>query len=185
MRSPRPLVLLGLAALAACSAGGPAAPDFTLRDDAGNAWTRSQQRQAMLLDFGFTHCGDTCPLTLSKLERASQQLGARAGDVQIVFVTVDPARDSPPVLHDFLAKFALRGGSRFVGLTGTNAQIAGVERAYRVWAQKMPAKRGSDDYDVMHASTVFFIDARGVQRGLHDDTESPSSLAQAMRSLLQ
>ena len=65
----------------------------------------SQRGKAVVMAFGYTHCADTCPLTLAKLVKAKAALGTRAGNVEIAFVTVDPRRDTPAALHGFLQKF--------------------------------------------------------------------------------
>lgn len=166
-----------LAALAACAARGPAAPDFTLTSDTGRAWAlRAQRGHPLLLTFGFTHCADTCPATLAKLAHLAQANPAvKASGVQIAMVTVDPRRDSPAVLHAFVSRF----GASIVGLTGSPASVASVERAYHVWAQPLPAKRGHG-YDVAHSAAIYVIDAGGHIRGLYPDDESEASLARAL-----
>jgi protein SCO1 len=174
---------LGLA-FAACS-GGWNAPDFTLHDDGGQAWTLSQQRgDVVLLTFGFTHCADTCPATLAKLEHLTEGRSEPSPQIEIAFVTVDPQRDTPAVMHRFLARFAQVGGGRLVGLTGTPAQIAGVERAYHVWSQKIPGPRARDDYDEAHTAVIYVIDGSGRIRSLHEDDDSEQSLRAALRQVL-
>ena len=169
------------AALAACAARGPAAPDFTLTSDTGRAWTlRAQRGHPLLLTFGFTHSADTCPATLAKLGHLVQtDPAARAAGVRIAMVTVDPKRDSPAALHAFVARF----GSGIVGLTGSTASIRSVERAYHVWAQPLPSKRGRPGYDVAHSAAIYVIDAGGHIRGLYPDDESESSLAHAVAAV--
>src|SRR5579862_9346751 len=130
------------AALACCSSARPA-PNFTLRDDRNASWELASHRgQSILLAFAYTHCADTCPTLVARMERATALLGNRAQRVRIAVVTVDPARDTPARLHRFLARFAQPGGSPLVGLTGTAQQIAGVERAYHVWSQRMASHYG-------------------------------------------
>ncbi len=177
----RRLLAISLAlAFAGCARGNPAA-DFTLQNDASVPWTLSAQHgKAVVLTFGYTHCADTCPLTLAKLTKAAQSLGPRSADVEIAFVTVDPRRDTPAALHAFLQKI----GGGIVGLTGTPQQIDAVERAYHVWAQRVPGRRGSDDYDDAHASAIFFIDAHGNVKSLHDDSDSVDELARAAGNAL-
>jgi protein SCO1/2 len=172
----RRLLAISLAlALAGCARGNPAA-DFTLQSDASAPWSLSSQRgKAVVLTFGYTHCADTCPLTLAKLAKAKATLGARASDVVIAFVTVDPHRDTPAALGAFLQKI----GPGFVGLTGTPEQIDSVEQAYHVWAQRVPGKHGGDDYDDAHASAIFFIDTHGNVSSLHDDSDSIEELGRA------
>jgi protein SCO1/2 len=177
----RRLLAISLAlAFAGCARGNPAA-DFTLQSDESAPWSLSSQRgKAVVLTFGYTHCADTCPLALAELAKARQTLGARAGDVEIAFVTVDPRRDTPQALHAFLQKL----GSGFVGLTGTPQQIDAVEQAYHVWAQRVPGKHGGGDYDDAHASAIFFIDRRGNVSSLHDDSDSIEELGRAARNAL-
>ncbi len=172
------LVALGcIAWIAACGAGRTA-PDFTLRDDAAHPWSLAAQRgKVVLLTFGFTHCADTCPATLGKLSNLTRTLGARARDAEIAFVTVDPARDTPPVLHRFLARFE-PGSSRLVGLTGTFSQIAAVENAYHVWSQRMPRN------EYAHSSVIFLIDPQGRIRALRDESDSPASIAHVVSEML-
>ena len=177
-------VLLASAAtalLAGCAPRGSPAPDFTLVADSGAPWTLSAQRgKAVLLTFGFSHCADTCPATLAKLAHlAKTRLGARASDVEIVMVTVDPKRDTPAVLHDFVGRF----DGPVVGLTGTPSRIRGVERAYHVWAQPLPPKRGGG-YDVVHGAEIYLIDAGGRLRGVREDDESEAAIAGAVRAIL-
>lgn len=186
---PRLLPLLAVATLglvlAACGSRGRTAADFTLRDDGGRTWTLSQQRgDVVLLTFGFTHCADTCPATLAKLEHLTQGLGEQSNQVDIAFVTVDPRRDTPAVMHRFLARFAHSGGGRLVGLTGTPPQIASVERAYDVWSQRIPGRHAGYGYDEAHTAIIYVIDARGRIRSLHDDDDSEQSLEAALRQVL-
>lgn len=171
-----PFVLALLALLVAGCSRYPAAPDFTLTDQHGASWSLSGQHgKTVALFFGFTHCPDTCPTTLAKLGKA---IGSNPS-AEIAFVTVDPQRDTPAVMNAYLKRF---GGAPIVGLTGTAAQIAAVERSYHVWSQKIPGKRGADDYDEAHISTVFFIDAAGRQRSIADQTDSVAQLASNVRS---
>lgn len=155
------------------------APGFTLTDDAGRSWSLSEQRGTpVVLTFGFTHCADTCPATLAKLARL-----AGAGSttpVQIAMVTVDPARDSVRAMHQFVSRFS-QGNARVVGLTGTPQQIDAVERAYHVWAQRIPGRQRHGAYDVAHSAVVFFIDRNGATRSVHDDDDADAVLAAALR----
>jgi protein SCO1/2 len=171
-----------IAAISACSAPGKPAPDFTLTSDAGRAWALSGQRgRPVLLTFGFSHCADTCPETLAKLAHVTQHaLGPRGNDVEIAMITVDPQRDTPPVLHAFVSRF----GRPIVGLTGSSRQIAAVEAAYHVWAQRVPGKRGGANYDVAHTAAIFLIDAGGHIRGLHEDDDSEAAIARSVREML-
>ena len=171
-------VAIGILSLTACVSGNRA-PSFELRDDRGQAWSFDDQPGAVVLFFGYTHCPDTCPLTLAKLSRALTQAGPAGDDISVAFVTVDPARDTPAVLHEYLSPF----GSRFVGLTGTASQIEAVERSYHVWAAKLPSKTGGYGYNEAHSSTIFFIDRSRNIASLHDPTDSEAELVRAIREL--
>lgn len=175
----RAFAAAALALLAGC-AHASTAPDFTLTDHTGHAWSLSAQRGTPVeLFFGFTHCEDTCPATLAKLAKATATSHSSA---EIAFVSVDPQRDTPPVLAAYLRRF---DGAKIVGLTGTPAQIARVENAYHVWAQKVPGKRGANDYDEAHIATVFFIDAGGSQRMIADESDGVTQIAHDLRSIAE
>lgn len=128
----------------------PAAP-FALTDHTGRGVTLDDYRgQVVLLFFGFTHCPDVCPLTLSKLARVTDSLGRRAEDVRILLVTVDPERDTPAVLGDYVRRFTPRAA----GLTGDSVSL---ERAYRGYgAYTMEGHHG-----MTHSSVVYGIDREG------------------------
>jgi protein SCO1/2 len=112
-----------LAAGCAHAQSKPPAPDFTLTSDRGMPWTLSSQHgRELALFFGYTHCTDTCPDTLAKLTAAMHASASARGEV--VFVTIDPDRDTPSVMHSYIRRFS---GARIVGLTGTPAQIDAVE----------------------------------------------------------
>jgi protein SCO1/2 len=178
------LVCAASLALPSCghssASAGWAAPEFTLTDDRGQAWSlQSQQGRSLLLTFGFSHCTDTCPTTLAKLARIADRLDAKTNRIEVAFVTIDPARDSPAVLHRFIARF---GSRHLVALTGTPAQIAAIRQAYHVWSQKIPGRHGN--YDEAHTAVIFFIDALGRIRSLRDDVDSQAELTRAARKLL-
>ena len=157
----------------------PSAPTFTLTDDAGAPWALASQRGTpVVLTFGFTHCADTCPATLAKLARLAAGAGAKT-PVDIAFVTVDPQRDSVAAMHRFVTRFSNRN-ARVVGLTGTPDQIDAVERAYHVWAQRIPGRHPHGAYDVAHSAVVYFIDRDGVTRSVHDDDDPDAVLAAAL-----
>jgi protein SCO1 len=164
--------------LAAC-AQGYRAPSLDLLDDRGRAWALRDQTGGTVVVFGYTHCEDTCPLTLAKLAKALKNVGPSGASTQVAFITVDPQRDTPRVLHAWLSKF----GPRFVGLTGTASQIQSVERSYHVYAQRLPSRPGGYGYDEAHSSTIFFIDKARYVVSLHDPSDSPGELAHALRQL--
>ena len=106
--------------------------------------------------FGYTYCPDVCPTTLQTLGAASDQLGPKAKQFQVVFITVDPQRDTPKQLGDYLSSAAYSKG--VVGLTGTDDQIAAVTKAYGVYSQKQGT---GADYTVNHSSAIYLMNPRG------------------------
>jgi protein SCO1/2 len=164
--------------LSAC-AHGNRARSLELLDDRGQTWALQDQPGGTIVVFGYTHCEDTCPLTLAKLSKALKDVEPSGGSTQIAFITVDPQRDTPKMLHAWLAKF----GPQVVGLTGTPSQIESVERSYHVYAQKLPSRHGGYGYDEAHSSTIFFIDKDRYIVSLHDPSDSLGELAHAMRQL--
>ncbi len=134
--------------------GGP----FVLVDHHGMEVTDGDFRGRLLLVyFGYTFCPDVCPLELQTVSRALELLGHDAGQVQPLFITIDPERDTPQIMADYVAHFH----PDLVGLSGSAAQIRDVAGAYRVFYQK--AEDGSDrrDYLMDHSSYVFVMDREG------------------------
>ncbi len=144
------------------------APDFTLPGTRGTPITLGAFRgKVVLLGFGYTHCTNVCPITLATLKQAKAKLGAQAGGMQVLYVTVDPKRDTAAVLKDYLAAF----DASFLGGTGTDAQLAAVRKAYGVSASEVMApmdKMGhmGPDGSMSHSSFVYLIDRKGRIRAL-------------------
>jgi protein SCO1/2 len=114
------------------------APGFRLADTQGRPVTLDTYRgRPVLVFFGYTRCADVCPLTLDRLARTVRELGSRAGGAQIVFVSVDPANDTPAVLRDYAARF----GGNVTALTGDSAALATAWQGYGVYA--MPREAGA------------------------------------------
>jgi len=106
--------------------------------------------------FGFTHCPDICPTTLMEMTEHLQALGTKADDINVLFVTVDPTRDTAEHLKVYLSAFE----PRIIGLTGTPEEIDAVAKSYRVFYEKVPSKDGSD-YTMNHTASVYLMDRNG------------------------
>ncbi len=132
-----------------------ATPDFALVDADGRARTLADYRgQVVVLFFGFVHCPDVCPAELFKLALVMKQLGSAATHVQVLFVTLDPVRDTRKVLKEYVTAF----DPRFVGLTGTNAQIDRAAANFYVEYAKVPTGAG---YTIDHSTSTFVLDTAG------------------------
>jgi protein SCO1/2 len=130
------------------------APEFALPGTHGKPLSLKPYRgKVVLLGFGFTSCRAVCPITLSTLKQATKLLGAQADDVQVVYITVDPEHDDVATLGRYLRGF----DPRFVGGTGTEAQLDAVRKAYGVFAEEKAGPDGA----ISHSSFVYLIDTRG------------------------
>lgn len=109
-----------------------------------------------LVFFGFTYCPDYCPTTLAELGAVQQRLGDKAKDLQIVFISVDPERDTPQALKDYLSSDGFPNGA--IGLTGTPEQVATAAKAYRAFYQKVGEGEG---YTMNHSLTVYLMGPDG------------------------
>jgi protein SCO1/2 len=131
---------------------------FQMTNDLGKPVTAATYRgKVVLMYFGYTHCPDVCPLTLVHLHTVLQKLGKEAEDVQILFVTVDPARDTVPVLHQYVTAF----DPRIVGVTGSQTEIASLAKRYRAFYQPEAANSKSGDYEVTHSSAIYVFNREG------------------------
>ncbi|HEU4602315.1 MAG TPA: SCO family protein [Steroidobacteraceae bacterium] len=155
-----------------------AAPEFTLQGSNGHPLKLSDFRgKIVILGFGFTSCPDVCPTTLGVLAQAHKKLGAQGKDVQVVYITVDPERDTPERMHAYLNSF----DSSFVGGTGTAEQLAAVRKEYGIQANR---KQYGANYTFGHSSFIYFIDRKGLLRALMPYGHSPDDYVHDAKLLL-
>jgi protein SCO1 len=132
--------------------GGP----FQLTDQNGREITdKDLKGRPFLVFFGFTHCPDVCPTTLFEVSEILRALGPDADRARALFVTVDPDRDTPAVMKDYLSSF----DPHLVGLTGDPAAVAAVAKAYRVYFKKVPLE--PDGYAMDHTAVIYLMDKEG------------------------
>ena len=158
--------------------GGP----FTLVNQDGRQVTEKDfLGKYMLVFFGYTYCPDVCPTELQVMTAALDQMGPEADRIQPVFVSIDPARDTPQVLKPYVANF----GPRLVGLTGTDAQIAGIAKAYRVYYAKAGGSTSSSDYLMDHSSIIYLMGPDGSFVKHMPYTTDPTKLAAELQETLR
>jgi protein SCO1 len=136
--------------------------------------------KVVVVAFGFTHCPDVCPTTLADLATVMKQLGSDARAVQVVFVTVDPKRDTPQLLAQYVPAFH----PEFIGLHGDAAAISKVTKDFHVYANERPGK-GGEGYTVDHSAQSFVLDREGRVRLLIPPGTPPAAIASDVRVLLQ
>ena len=161
--------------VAVASIGG----DFSLLDTDGGRVTEADflgKPRAMF--FGYTHCPDVCPTTLYEAGNWMKALGSDAGKISFLFVSVDPERDTPEVLKDYVSAF--EGG--IVALTGTRPDIDAIVKAYRVYARKVETEDG--DYSVDHTATIYLMDSKGVFAGMISSDEDQDSAVEKLKQLI-
>lgn len=155
----------GATAAATSDIGGP----FTLTAPDGRPFTLADLKgKPFAIYFGFTRCPDVCPTSLSRLATLRKALGPAGDKFAIVFVSVDPGHDKPATVGEYVKLF----GTPMVGLTGSEAQLAPVEKAYGVYVAKVPQPGG--DYTIDHSAAILLMDARAhmVDAITHDDPQA-------------
>lgn len=135
--------------------------------------------QLVVMYFGYTHCPDFCPATLSKLAQVKDQLGEDAEDVQVMMITVDPERDSAQILADYVANF----DETFLGLTGSDEQIAAAASKFGIYYQKQEGSEASG-YLVDHTITVVVVDREGYPRLYLGNELTADEIANDLKNLL-
>ena len=156
---------------------------FSLSGEGNKTITEQDlKNKTVLMFFGYASCPDICPTTMAQLTEVLEKLGDDAKDVRIIFVSVDPHRDTPDVLQAYVNAF----NKNAIGLTGNEKQIAALARRYRVAYQIEKPKPGDDAkiYDVTHSRGVFIFDKTGRARLLAPDTEKVDVVTQDLRQLL-
>jgi protein SCO1/2 len=133
------------------------AKDFALPDHHGELRTLADFKgKAVVVFFGFTQCPDVCPTTMAEMATVMQQLGPQADKVQVLFITVDPERDTPELLAQYVPAF----DSRFLGLVGDKAATDKVVKEFKVFYQKVPGKEPGS-YTVDHTAGSYVFDPEG------------------------
>jgi protein SCO1/2 len=194
-RLSRLLCLVSLLALSACSepnykwslydvSGHLPDLEFSLKGVGNQTVTEaSLKNKTVLVFFGYASCPDVCPTTMAQLTEVIAKLGDDAKDVRIIFISVDPHRDTPDMLQAYVNAF----NKNAVGLTGSENQVAALARRYRIAYQIEKPKPGDnpDTYDVTHSRGVFIFDRFGKARLLASDTEAIDTVTADLRRLLQ
>lgn len=161
--------------------GGLPALQFNLTDENGHAVQASNYAgKVRLLYFGYMHCPDVCPTTLETLHEALHDIGKQADAVRVLFVSVDPKRDTPAGLKAYTSAF----GPRFIGLTGTQKQLEAVTSHYHVTYDYYPPDP-SGNYAVQHSSAVFVFDRSGKARLLMQYQTGAAAMAHDLRQLVE
>lgn len=155
---------------------------FSLQGPKGKTYTEKDlEGKVVLLFFGYASCPDICPTTMAQLSQVVNNLGDQAEKVQILFISVDPHRDTPEMLQSYVSAFH----DNALGLTGDEKQIAGIARRYRVAYQiEKPTGNDADNYEVTHGRGIYIFDQKGNARYLTSDSESIDSLTASVRELL-
>jgi protein SCO1 len=193
MRVLLPAVLLVLALFGGCGqreqaarfqltdvTGATFGRTFELNDHHGKRRTLADFRgQIVVVFFGFVHCPDVCPLTLQELALVARELGADAKRMQVLFVTVDPERDTPELLRQYVPAFH----PSFLGLHGTLEETAQVAKEFKVYFQKQPLPQGN--YSVDHSAGLFIIDGLGRLRLFGQHGAGAQALLHDIRMLMK
>lgn len=153
---------------------------INLTDQNGQARTLSEFKgKAVALFFGYTHCPDVCPTTMTDMKQTMKILGSQADELQVLFVTLDPERDTQEVLAKFVPSF----DKRFIGLRGTIEEIELTAKAFKIFMNKVPTKNGSD-YTIDHSAGMYVFDKLGKIRLYMDYGEKPADIASDIKTIL-
>ena len=187
------LLILFVTLLAACKPSAPQA-QFSATDVTGAAFAKTLnltdhngkprtladfKGKVVALFFGYTHCPDVCPTTMTDLKQSMKLLGDDAEQVQVLFVTLDPERDTQQVLAQYIPAF----DKRFIGLYGTQQQTATVTKEFKIFAAKVESG-GKSGYTIDHSAGLYLYDKAGNIRLYADYGTKPDALAADIKKLL-
>jgi protein SCO1/2 len=185
-------MVASVALAAACGPAGSGTPfqgvdvtgaamgdDLRLPDQNGKPRSLDEFRgKVVVVAFGYTHCPDVCPMTLANLANARRKLGKQGEQVQVLFVTVDPKRDTPDLLGRYVTAF----DPTFIGLAGSAADVQRTEKDFKLYVEERPT--GNGDYSVDHSAQIFAYDRKGRLRLVLPQTATPDAIASDLRVLL-
>lgn len=185
------LILL-VAAIAACESkskpdlvatditGADFAQSIDLVDHTGKRRTLDEFKgKAIALFFGYTHCPDVCPTTMTDMKQTMKLLGSRADELQVLFVTLDPERDTQEILAEFVPSF----DKRFLGLRGTPEQIEATAKTFKIFSNKVNTD-GKAGYTIDHSAGIYVFDKQGKIRLYVDYGEKPADIANDIKTIL-
>ena len=159
-----------------------AAPAIALQATDGSPFDLARYRgKVVVLEFGYSHCTEVCPVSLMALAQARKMLGADASKLQVVFITVDPARDTAARLKGYLAHF----DPSFIGVTGTQAQVDAVLKGYGIVATRRTMGDSDAGYMMSHSSYLYFVDRKGMLRALMPFGRPAADIAHDAQLLLR
>ncbi len=160
--------------------GADFAQTLSLTDHSGKPRSLADFKgKAVVLFFGYTHCPDVCPTTMLDLKKTMKLLGARADELQVLFVTLDPERDTQAVLAQFVPSF----DKRFIGLRGNEQETAATAANFKIYAKKVDAQ-GKGGYTVDHSAGMYVFDKAGKIRLYIDYGEKPADIAHDLKLIL-
>lgn len=154
--------------------------DLEMQDGTGTVRTLADYKgKVALVFFGYTQCPDVCPTAMAELAQAMELLGNDAAKVQVIMISVDPARDTPEILSAYVTAF----NPRFIGLTGTPEQLSKTARSFKAYYAKSPGGT-PDQYSMDHASSYYLLDQQGEARVLVSGNASAQDIADDIKLLL-
>jgi len=161
------------------TAPGPLGDSFILTDSTGRTVTQEDLRaKPTAIFFGFTHCADICPTTLFDMNQWQEQLGKAADKLQVWFVTVDPERDTPQVMQDYLSNFA----PRVVGVSGTPEAVHAMVKSFNIVAEKIDTGDGNYSYD--HTAAIILLKKGGQRHSMIPYGEREEIALERLKNLI-
>ena len=153
---------------------------FELIDQNGNPITeKAMEGQPAAVFFGFTHCPEVCPTTLYEMAGWLNKLGEEGDNIRAFFISVDPERDTPAAMKSYVENFT----DRITGITGDSEQLKNLQKAWRIYAKKVPLEGG--DYTMDHTASVLLVDGEGRFKGTIAYGESSETAVQKLRRLAE